>query len=365
LINQSFFIVCIAIIVGLKKQEQPAHNPMFFNMDQEYKEIALDQEIFNFTGQDTTVVHQLRMLSDSLGAPRFFYADIETPVCADGECKLAKIKVYWNLLGNYVGFGVFEKTPLTKNEHDPFTHADYKKLHQLLGDRYSVLERRKMDDLIDEVPIVGAALKTYKGIDAISGATKKEIKESVVKGGLYSCYTLWHLANGAIVKAMKSHLETIYSDAITNYLLQSSYLDYQEYGLKKLSKEKFEEHIEDVIRIFHTTSPITRAYILKKIPRELFQKEIVTMNFYSKFHEVDKNTRTQLIAKMIQSDPKSSELLVIHIDIMTNNQLESYLELLKKHSAYLNEFIKKELKTYARSKDVKYNLKVTEFIREV
>jgi hypothetical protein len=95
-------------------------------MGQEYKKIAQDQEVFNFIGKDSTAVYKLRLLSDTAGAPILFYSDIETSVCADGACKLAKIKVYWNLLGNYVGFGVYKSAPLTKNEHDPFTHADLK-----------------------------------------------------------------------------------------------------------------------------------------------------------------------------------------------------------------------------------------------
>ena len=338
---------------------------MFFNMEKEYKEIARDQELFDFNGQDSTEVNKLLVLSDKSGAPLLFYSAIETSVCADGECKLAKIKIYWNLLGNYVGFGVYKKAPLTKNEHDPFTNSDYKKLHQLLGDRHSILERREMDDLIDEIPVVGEALETYKGVDAISGATKKEIKESVVKGGLYSCYALWHLVHGRVVGGMKSHLKTIYSDSITNYLLKSDYQDYQEFGLKKLSDAKFALHIQDVIRIFNTSSPITRAYILKKIPNELFQKEIVTIQLYTVFSKVDKNTRTQLIEKMKDSNTKSSELLVSQIDSMTKNQLAFYLVFLKEHPAYLNKTIKTALKKYTRSKGVKYKLEVKEFIREV
>ena len=149
------------------------------------------------------------------------------------------------------------------------------------------------------------------------------------------------------------------------WLSQSNYIDYQEYGLKKISTEDFQDHIKDVIRIFQTISPITRAYILKKIPNKLFQKEIVTIQFYTAFSKVDKNTRTQLIEKMMYSDVKSSELLVSHIDSMTKNQLVLYLVFLKEHPAYLNELIKKELKKYTRAKDVKYKLEVKEFIIEV
>lgn len=361
--NQNFFIIFIAIIFGFKEQKQPTHNPMFFNMAQEYKEVVEDQGLFEFYGQDTAVVHELHMLSDTSGAPRLFYAAIETPVCAGGKCKLAKIKVYWNLLGNYVGFGMYEKTPLTKNEHDPFTNADYKKLHQLLGDRHSILERREMDDLIDEVPVVGEALKIYKGVDAISGATKKEIKESVVKGGLYSCYTLWHLVHGEVVKDMQQHLKSMYSDTINNYFLKSPYVDYQEYGLKNLKQQDFDDHFEEVIQIFKETSSITRAYILKKIPNDLFVEKRVTNQFYEMFSKVDMNTRTQLIQKMRVAHSDSSQILVEQITDMTKNQLTAYLKYLEEEAVSIDRKVKSYLVKASNYKGYTYNYLIKEFLK--
>ena len=80
--------------------------------------------------------------------PVLYMANIETPVCADGECKFMHIKMYWSLLGNYVGFDRFPDLPLTKHDHDPFLRKDYQKLHSLLLDKNSILERRKIDELV-------------------------------------------------------------------------------------------------------------------------------------------------------------------------------------------------------------------------
>lgn len=79
---------------------------MFFSMTNEWKAISKDEPIFEFesldTVYDTQISHQVRLLSNSMGAPRLFFSEIETPVCADGVCQLAHINIYWNLLGKLV-----------------------------------------------------------------------------------------------------------------------------------------------------------------------------------------------------------------------------------------------------------------------
>jgi hypothetical protein len=364
LIKLRLLIVIALVVAGFQKEESVTNKPLHFNMASEYLDIADSRELFHFSGNDSLVTHCIELLSNKNKEPLFFYADIETPVCADGECKLAKIKIYWNLLGNYIGYGIDNQTPLTKNEHDPFTSADYKKLHQLLSDRHSILERREMDDLIDEVPVVGEALKTYKGIDAISGATKKEIKESVVKGGLYSCYTLWHLANGEVVKDMQKQLKSMYSDTINDYFLKSLYVDYQEYGLKNLKQQDFGDHFDDIIQIFKETTPITRAYILKKIPNELFVEMRVTNRFYGLFSSVDMNTRTQLIQKMKVAHFDSSQILVEQIPIMTKNQLTAYLKYLEAGSVSIKKKVKSNLRKTSNYKEYTYNYLIKEFLKK-
>ena len=146
-------------------------------------------------------------MSETSNEPRLFYCDLETSVCADGECRLASIKVYWNLIGNYVGYGIHNEDPLTKYDHDPFEREDYEKLHQLLLDNNSILRRKTMYDLVDKVPIDSISKNNSNNIDGLSSGTKKEIASAVVKGGLYSCYTLWHLVHGEVKQLMNSYLE--------------------------------------------------------------------------------------------------------------------------------------------------------------
>ena len=157
--NYKTFILILGLflITGFHHHTHTNDEPLFFNMGDEWKDIAKDVPVFNFkvksidTSYTSSITHQVRLLSNSKKQPVLFFSDIETAVCADGECKLANLKIYWNLLGNYVGFGIDPDLPLTKFEHDVFETEDYAKLHELLLDEHSILKRRKMSDLIDTV----------------------------------------------------------------------------------------------------------------------------------------------------------------------------------------------------------------------
>lgn len=362
------FIVVIFIILGFQEQNEPDYTPMFFTMTNEWKDIAKDEPIFEFTVKSTDTVYNtqikqsVRLLSSSSGEPRLFFSDIETPVCADGECKLANIKVYWNLLGNYAGYGIHPKYPLTKYEHEFFEKEDYAKLHQLLLDKNSILKRRKMSELVDKKTISPSNLN-WKGVDAISGATKKEIKESVVKGGLYSCYTLWHIVHGEVQEKMKAYLQSINTEVLNQYFLYSPYKDYQEYALKQLDKTEFKEYLNQIINVFKTTDPITKAYILKKIPSDVLFGQKISNQLYNAFPEIDINSRTLLIQKMKLANPNSVEILSEYLDYMTKNQLKLYLKHIEEIPGSLSKEVKSSLIKTINYKEYTYNYLIKEFLK--
>ncbi|MDN5213437.1 hypothetical protein QQ020_15310 [Fulvivirgaceae bacterium BMA12] len=333
---------------------------MFFTMGEEWKLAIREREVFTFQSQDTLLYHSVSLLSDTTGNPLLFFADLETPVCADGECKLANIKIYWNLLGNYVGYGTSPKFPLTKYEHDPFDHDDYARLHHLLLDDNSILRRKKISDLVDRVPA-----ETYKPgfgkVDGMSGATKKEIKEAVVDGGLYSCYTLWHLVHGEVKKQMIAYLESIHSEALNHYFLYTPYEDYQAYALKQLDKENFSAHTQQIISIFKEGSPLIRTYILKKMPVSVLNDQGVTAQLFGIFPSLDVNTKTLLIKKMDTADATAAQLLAKHVTAMTKNQLRNYLGFLDDNPGCLTPSVTADLMEITRSREYAYNYLIKVF----
>ncbi|MEP3837672.1 MAG: hypothetical protein ABJM36_08490 [Algibacter sp.] len=361
-------ILVLFLITGFHHQNHMGDEPLFFNMGDEWKDIAKDVPVFNFkvkstdSSYTTSITHQVRLLSNSKKQPVLFFSDIETAVCADGKCKLANIKMYWNLLGNYVGFGIDPELPLTKYEHDAFETQDYAKLHQLLLDEHSILKRRKMSDLIDTVHISKPNLFS-NSIDAVSGATKAEIKQSVVKGGLYSCYTLWHIVHGEVKEKMKTYIDSLHSDELITYFLESPYKDYQQYALKQITAKEYEKHIESILQIFKSNNAVTRAYIIKKTPVSVFSDKKIAEQIYQTFPDLDINTRTLLIKKIEHTHVIAVEVLSENLENMTKNQLKFYLSYLKNNSNNIHKSIELNLIKTSKNQDYTYSYLISEYLK--
>ena len=345
--------------------ETPQHVPIHFAMDREYEAVVQVEEVFSFQGKDTALTHAIYLLSDEDGAPLLYYADILTPVCIDNICKPMVIEIYWNLLGAYVGYAVDPEAPLTKYDHDLFEKEDYQKLHDLLLNRYSILERRELSDLFDTNAKPQEKVK-FKGqeVDAVSGATKKEIKESVVEGALYSCYTAWHLVHGEVVQKMDAYLDSIYTRELASYFLDSDYEDYQSYALKQLNADDFEQHLARITAIFGQAKPLLRRYILKKMPEELWKDEYTTVSFFQYFAHLDINTRTLLIKELENAHPQALRLLAVGIQDMTKNQLRSYLNYLETRPDLMDSTIEEALKKTLAAKDYSYNYLIEAFLKD-
>src|SRR5690606_27133137 len=102
---------------------------------------------------DSMGLQNVDLLKDKDGKPIVYVSEISTPVCADGNCRLMDIRLYWTLLGDYAGFDRYPMLPLTKHDHDEFLIEDYNKLHNLLIDNNSILKKRTIDELVEK-PVI-------------------------------------------------------------------------------------------------------------------------------------------------------------------------------------------------------------------
>lgn len=354
-----FFLLMLAVIVT----DQEQNPPMFCTLETAWKSVEEAKRIGSFSNKDTLLEHDLYLLSDSLGDPQLFYADILTPVCIDGVCKPVFIELYWDLTGGYAGYGIYQDKPLTKFDHDEFLPGDYKKMDQLLADNNSVLRRKELSDLFDEQPTEVKKIE-FQGeeLDAVSGATKKEIKESIVEGALYSCYTLWHLIHGEASQKIETYLDSIYSDALEKRMLFSEYGPYQYYALKAMESADFLTYSDRIAAIFGTAKPLTRTYLLKKMPADMLDEAQLCRAFYQHFTTVDINTKTLLINHLPQAHPIALHLLSPYLETMTKNQLKTYLDALSANGSAMDPEIRKHLETAAASQEYAYGYLIAEWL---
>jgi hypothetical protein len=331
--------------------------------DINWEAIAESQPVLEFLNPDTSITHLLHLLWDAEGTPLLYYADLHTPVCIDGVCKPVFLEMYWDLLGNYVGFGEYPDRPLTKYDHDPFTSEDYAKLHGLLLDRNSILDRKSLKDLYDLRQASGEKI-AYNGveIDGISGATKTEIKSSVVSGALYSCYRLWYLAQGNAREQILAHLPKIYDDALAHHFLVAEQAEYRYYAVRQMDGADFTD-FAPILEVFRRGNPLARKHILKKLPDSLLQLPTVYPLLYQMFPDLDSGSKTLLIEKLSLA-PAVAPDLSSYLNKMTKNQLRSYLRFLKKSPELLSIAVINNLTQAAKSDTMPFGYLITQFLNE-
>lgn len=298
------------------------------------------------------------ILVDQQRRPVLYTADICTPVCADGECRLMYLTLYWNLLGDYAGYDKVEGQALTKHDHKKFLDRDYEKLHRLLLDGRSVLKRKKIDDLVSK-----PKEPLQDGVDAIAGATIAEVKESVVEGALYSCYTAWHIAHGTIKGELRDYTIGNFDGEMKRYMLQGSAPDYQMFALKSLSEAEFVDYKDRIAEIFKAGIPLVRSYIVQNLPKMFWESDSMQRPFWESFATVDINSRSLLLNHVQEAPVEVLVLLGGHLEVMTKNQLKLYLSAIE-NIALANPEINEQLSRFAESVNHTYAYVVAEFLEE-
>ncbi|QEH39595.1 hypothetical protein [Chitinophaga sp. XS-30] len=218
--------------------------------------------------ENDSISYTLNLVLDKAGQPLYFFRNIYTPVCNTGECKPVYINFYWDLRGNYTRFDMPDNEVLTKTDHREFQEKDYAKLQDILSRETSILAELKMEDLV------------VKGTEDISdsaniktGATLKTIKNDVIEGAVFTCYTLWHLAHGPVKEEIRKITETYLSPGLLHRFLNSDNYHYQYFAMEKVISA--EGHVQasyegDIEKIIAGKNIFTARHALQTVNRDFF-----------------------------------------------------------------------------------------------
>ena len=221
--------------------------------------------------ENDTLSYTLKLALDEKGQPQYFFRNIFTPVCYTNECKPVYINFYWDLLGNYERYDLPEGKVLTKVDHDEFKEEDYQKLQDILAQNNSIFADLQMEDLITK-----GTDNLTDSVDAKAGATLKTIKNQVIDGAVYTCYTLWHIAYGKAVPEMQKIIESYSSDALLHRFLESKNHHYQYWAMAKVVdtsgsvRKPFEKDIEAIIA---GKNGFIAKYALQHVGNDFFKTE--------------------------------------------------------------------------------------------
>jgi hypothetical protein len=222
------------------------------------------ERVYLTAGKDT-----LKLALDNKGRPLYYFRNIYTPVCNTGECKPVYINFYWDLLGNYTRFTMPANEVLTKTDHREFQEKDYAKLQEIIAKETSIFSELKMEDLV-----VKGTEKISDSADVKTGATLKTIKNEVIEGAVFTCYTLWHLAHGKIKKEITGITETLTDTTLLHDFLQSNNHHYQYWAMDKVINAAGHVTVsyeDDIARIIEGNNIFTAKYALQKAGVDYFK----------------------------------------------------------------------------------------------
>jgi hypothetical protein len=257
--------------------------------------------------ENDTLIYTLKLALDAKGNPQYFFRNIFTPVCYTNECKPVHVNFYWDLLGNYMKYEMPLGKILTKVDHDEFKEADYQKLRDILSRSGSIFADLKMEDLITK-----GTDSLSENVDAKTGATLKAIKNEVIDGAVYTCFTLWHIAYGKQVMAEMKKITTSYkTNELLHSFLSSPNHNYQYWAMEQIINpvgkinKAFEKDIKQVIR---GKNVFTARAALQKLNGDFFAGQ-PRQNWLWETYETANYPMQVAILKKMSSISMESDLL--------------------------------------------------------
>jgi hypothetical protein len=282
---------------------------------------------FRITENDT-LTYTLKLALDEKGQPQYFFRNIFTPVCYTNECKPVYVNFYWDLLGNYQRYDLPEGKVLTKVDHDEFKEEDYQKLQDILAQSNSIFADLKMEDLITK-----GTDKLTDSVDAKAGATLKTIKNQVIDGAVYTCYTLWHIAYGKAVPEMQKIIESYSSDTLLHRFLESSNHHYQYWAMAKVMdqngeiKRPFQKDIEAIIA---GKNGFIAKYALQHVGNDFLKTEQRQNWLWETYQKTSYALQIAILKKLNASTIKISKSLAANLQSSLPNANEEQTLLIQK-----------------------------------
>ncbi|WP_143314037.1 hypothetical protein [Colwellia sp. UCD-KL20] len=160
-----------------------------------------------------------------------YFMDVASVFCGENVCKIDKVRLFWNELGFYDHIELAEGVKLEKGEALDFEPEDYLKLDKVLSNTESGLKLLEKHELVSKK-------SGGNGVDALTGATVSLHKNDYITGAIWTCYTLWHFANGDMHHIIRNFTGDGYSLEKLHQLLLTGDREYQQFVLEQLIRRK-------------------------------------------------------------------------------------------------------------------------------
>lgn len=233
---------------------------------------------------------EIEDLYDKDGLLEGYKTYIKTEVCETENCYIVQIHFFWDIIGRYQKYDTLPGEGLTKLDHIPFTAADYQKLDLLLQDESSPLAHYSKEELVRDT--------RSSEIDGFTGATVQEIKESVISGGVYSCYTLWHLAHGEVVDSLQARTYAALDSALVAQIVSQEDQAMNYFLLQHFSEQDYARFLPQFLKTFAQGSGYYAKNALEKMPAAMVSDPLTQAYFASHFDDLNYFAQVALLKKL-------------------------------------------------------------------
>lgn len=268
-----------------------------------------DQEIaFQYVTSDKVLL-KIYEYYDSKGLLEGYTSHVVTPVCEDKLCLEAEVKIYWDLLGNFIKFIPITENPLTKLDHIPFDRMDYQKLHKILSDKSPSFIHLRRNELVNN------DMDGIEGVDGISSATVAVVKKDMVEGAIFTCYTLWYIANGGINFKIQEYTRNKINTELIIKMIRSGNTKSHYFLIENIKVTHFELFLNELVSMNLEYDGFFMQRIIKKIPDSLIQSHLVQDFLLSHFDQIEYSSKNELLKKLenIHLQKRQLSFLVKHL----------------------------------------------------
>lgn len=285
---------------------------------------------------------------DESGEPVHYSGHVDAAVCEDGLCKLLVIDIFWDLLGNFLKYELPPGEALTKLDHEEFSGDDHTKLRRILSDKASILRDYRLEDLI-----VRPVLAQSRDVDAVTAATRADVKDAVVGGAVYSTYVLWHIVNGPISFRIEQYSKPFLTEERIGRMFYSDNFYYQYYALNSVSREDSPEYTDGVVHLVANGRDYIPYFAIEKVPGAAWRDAKYQQILLPVLGTADFELQNAILDRLsgVTLDQRALTLLATSLDGLTDRQLMKALEVITVNRDRLDEHSRKILLRYSDRHD--------------
>lgn len=294
---------------------------------------SVQDKVFTASINDSTEV-DVYLRYDDRGEPDAYYCHVNTAVCEEGLCKLMVVDIFWDLLGNFWRYELPVGESLTKLDHQDFTEEDHDKLYKILSDRSSILRDYPADDLIERRVLT----TSNENVDAVTSATRADIKDVVVGGAAYSTYVLWHLVNGPIAGLIAAHSKPLLTRERVDRMFYSENFYYQYYALSSIGPQDSVRYVNEVLHLVRNGNSSIPYFAVEKIPASAWKTDVHQEALLKHFGRLEFELQNFILNKIARVSLSSEAVayVVLSMESLRDSQIMKALGAIRNNRGKLS-----------------------------